>query len=235
MSSVLDNIKRMLNDLFPRGIAFFADPNGIRQKLINAIAPTFEQAHNDSVAILDSAIADNPNFNEDDATDWERRLGIISGIGVPLADRILAINRKLNYPGTNAPRQHWTFIHDQLQAAGFDVNIYENNFGGVTKTPEEILTPGAPGGSVHSPGTFHKSTTVHGSTAFYQNKIANYIEEEKDAQFLIGPNYRSTFFVAGTTVDTFADVALNRKAEFRQLLLRLKPAQTVGFLFVNYI
>lgn len=235
MYSVIEKIKKLSGDLYPDGRAFVAALEGVRNKLHAALAISEEKAFNDALSILDSTIADNANFDEDDADQWERRLGLITSPGTPLATRIMAINRKLNYPITDAPRQHYTFIEDQLVAAGFDVKVYENNFSGVTMTPEEILTPGAPSGSVHSVGTFHKSTTLHGSTAFYTNKVVNYLEEEKDANFIIGANYRSTFFVAGVTVDTFADVPAARKLEFRQLILRLKPQQTVGFLFVNYI
>ncbi|MFA6057286.1 MAG: hypothetical protein WC756_03740 [Taibaiella sp.] len=235
MYSPFEAIKKQLNDLFPDGLAFRASPVGVRSALLSAISQTYDQCFKDAESVWDSMLPDNPNFTADDATDWERRLGIISGTGVSLPDRKLAITRKLNYPGTVAPRQHWTYLEEQLQAAGFDVYVYENNFSGVTKTPQNILNPGDPEGSVHSIGTYHKSTTRHGSIAFYTNKVANYIEEEKDESFIIGANYRSTFFISGPVIETFADVPENRKDEFRQMILKLKPAQTVAFLFVNYI
>ena len=45
---------------------------------------------------------------------------------------------------------------------------------------------------------------------------------------------RSSFFVSGETLTDMAYILLNRKDEFRQLILRLKPVQTVGILLVNY-
>lgn len=45
---------------------------------------------------------------------------------------------------------------------------------------------------------------------------------------------RSSFFVSGETINDMANILLNRKEEFRQLILRLKPVQTVGILLVNY-
>lgn len=45
---------------------------------------------------------------------------------------------------------------------------------------------------------------------------------------------RSSFFVSGETLTDMAYILLNRKEEFRQLILRLKPVQTVGILLVNY-
>lgn len=46
---------------------------------------------------------------------------------------------------------------------------------------------------------------------------------------------RSTFFIHGVTFPGEADVPLSRKDEFRQLILKLKPCQTVAYLQVNYI
>jgi hypothetical protein len=64
--------------------------------------------------------------------------------------------------------------------------------------------------------------------------VANYIDELEDEDFSIGSNYRSTFYIAGSTITTFATLDIARKNEFRQLVLQLKPAQTVAFLFINF-
>ncbi|MEY5042737.1 MAG: hypothetical protein RLZZ414_2304, partial [Bacteroidota bacterium] len=83
--------------------------------------------------------------------------------------------------------------------------------------------------------------------------IANYIDELRDATFDTGADLFSTFFITNDnfgTIDDFGvtipttginiddirvDVLEVRKKEFRQLLLKLKPTQTVGYLFVNYV
>jgi hypothetical protein len=46
---------------------------------------------------------------------------------------------------------------------------------------------------------------------------------------------RFTFFVGGATFPDRADIPAERENEFRELLLKLKPAQMVGYLFLNYI
>lgn len=46
---------------------------------------------------------------------------------------------------------------------------------------------------------------------------------------------RGTFFVHGSTYPALASVPLIRKKEFRELILKLKPAQMVGFLYINYV
>ncbi|MBC7486088.1 MAG: hypothetical protein H7282_05000 [Cytophagaceae bacterium] len=69
----------------------------------------------------------------------------------------------------------------------------------------------------------------------YQNIVANHIDESIDWQFVVGDNLRSTFFIGGPTLGSFANIPIARKEEFRQLILKIKPVQTIGYLFVNYI
>tara|TARA_R110001632_G_scaffold207897_1_gene332108 strand:- start:1968 stop:2864 length:897 start_codon:yes stop_codon:yes gene_type:complete len=45
---------------------------------------------------------------------------------------------------------------------------------------------------------------------------------------------RSSFFVSGDTESTMANILLTRKEEFRQMILRVKPVQSVGILLINY-
>jgi hypothetical protein len=232
MPTTQEHIRKLSRDLYPGGRAFKMPIDGILDQLHEALAESEGQAFNDALAIMDSLFADNPNFTTGDAEIWEGRLGLISNPLTPLVDRMAAINQKLNYPGTTAPRQHFQFIEDELNAAGFAVKVYENNFGGVTQSPEQILGTSL-GASFHATTIQHATTQQHGG--LYSNKVANYIEESKDAQFVIGGNYRSTFYISGTPITTFADILATRKDEFRQLILKLKPAQTMAFLFVNYI
>jgi hypothetical protein len=213
----------LLNDtkqLYPDSRAFKMPPGSDFELFHKALNKSEGRAVLDALSILNDIIPDNGDFGEDDATAWERRLGIISGGSVvPLDDRKAAILQKMAYPGTDAPRCAASYLQDQLQAAGFKVNVYENRFwdgaAWVTKTPHEVL------------GT---TRADHGITL-----IANYIEESKDATFAIIPNYNSTFFIAGGDITDFVDVLATRKNEFRQLILQLKPQQECGFLFVNYI
>lgn len=235
----VDRIVKLTRQLYPNARPFKMPYGGILERLHAALAKSEARAYDDAYSVLNSAIADNPNFTEGDATDWERRLGIANGNGSTLPDRMMLINQKINYPGTAAPRQNYLFIQDQLRAAGFDVYVYENKFDDgagnfITKTPEQIIDP-ANTGTVHSIGTQHGAGVYHGYiNPVFTNKVVNHIEEEKDQYFIVGSNYRSTFFIAGSTITTFANVPASRKVAFRQLILQLKPVQTVGFLFINY-
>lgn len=235
--SFLDKIISLTRQLYPRGRAFYMPFNGNLERLHRALSLSEDRLQADIVSVLDSAIPDNDNFTEQDATDWEKRLGLITSEGVSLSDRKLAIKRKINFPGTIPARQSYLYLQDQLQAAGFDVYVYENRFpdgmgGYITKTPYEVsLDLGIFGQTQYGDGQY--GATQYGLG--YNNKIVNHIEEHLDFFFDTGDNLRSTFFIGGNPIGSFAIVNPNRKNEFRQLILKIKPVQTVGFLFVNYI
>ena len=230
-----DKILKLAKMLLPTGRAFKMPPGGDMDKLYRALAASEARALTDARSILSSILPDNDGFTADDASDWERRLGLIDGTGVALADRKLAIKRKMNHPGDIPARQNYLYLEGQLQAAGFDVYVHENRFDVYPdsyETHNPITDYGAPA-SYRQYGQFQYGQVNYG--AYYANIVVNFIEEEMDVGFRLGDNLRSTFFVGGQTVGTFANVDTLRKDEFRQLILKIKPVQTVGFLFINYV
>lgn len=236
----MDLEKILLNlskQLYPTGRAFQMPPNGYIENLHKALAKSEKRAVDVADSILDSLIPDNNNFTQDDAAEWEYRLGLITNTATSLPDRRAAILRKLSQPGINPAKQHYLHIQNELQLAGFNVYVYENRFpnypsGYVTQTP--IAVSSSPSiQSVPRTGTFRHKQRRHG--AFYNNVVANHITAVADYGFDTGSNFKSTFFIGGNPLGSFANVPTARETEFRQLILRLKPAQTVGFLFINYI
>lgn len=211
---------------------------GFLESLHIGLGKSEERLIDDALSILSDILPDNANFTTDDASDWERRLGLITNTLVSLEDRKLAIQRKLNFPGEIRARQSWQFLQSQLQDAGFNVFVFENRFpnypdGYITKTPFEVS--GDPGiFSTVRHGQRRHGEIRHGAVN-WKNKVVNYIDENLDLSFQIGSDYRSTFFVGGNPVGAYADVHIERKDEFRQLILKIKPVQTVGFLFINYV
>jgi hypothetical protein len=143
----------------------------------------------------------------------------------------------MNHPGDILARQSWDYIQNSLQAAGFNVWVHSN----LNQIPPALLVdPLNEIIAVHkATNVYHAATGVyHGnldSGSVFQYCIANHIEEEKDYFFNIGENLSCTFFIGGETLGTFASVSDQRKQEFRQLILKLKPTKTVGFLFINYV
>jgi len=254
MSNSTDKIKQLTRLLYPTGRAFNMPKGGAFEKLHAGLAESEGRAYDDASSILFSILPDNSNFTANDAEDWERRLGLISNASVSLADRKAAIIRKMNHPGDIPARQSWDYLQQSLQTAGFNVFVYENI---PEQTVVQILSvysgtgqqgDGQQGdfqqGDIYSafPNLFfeiQQGLTQQGNFqqgAFdYTNKVVNNINAIPDQFFPISPNYRSVFFVGGDPLGTFANVPIERKDEFRQLILKIKPVQSVALLFVNYI
>lgn len=232
--ALADKLLSLARQLYPTGRAYRMLADGYLEGLHKALGITEAIAYTDFTSPLNNMLPDNDGFGVDDATDWERRLGMISNPALSLDERKQAIYRKMNFPGGQPARQNKNFIEWQLQLAGFNVFIYENIFdngmgGYIAKDPIEI----SGGGSEFQHGDFEHGTHEHG--IYWDNIIANKIDQVEDSNFLLPNDLSATFFVGGPTLGSFADVDEDRKDEFRQLLLTLKPASTVGFLFINYI
>lgn len=233
--SVLDKIKVLSRQLYPTGRAFKMPVGSFFEKLNTGLAQGEKRFYDDALSTLDSAIPDNSDFTADDATDWERRLGLITNDAVSLENRKLAIIRKMNHPGAIPARQHYLYLQGQLQAAGFDVYVFENRFpsyGGTydTQTPQEVTGSSAVG---IQHGDAQHGDFQHGTELF--DIVANSLDPDIDAVFNIGSSLRCTFFIGGNPLGTFADVDVERETEFRQLILKIKPVQTVAYLFINYV
>jgi len=229
-----ETFRKVTKELYPRARAWVMKLSSIFNQFHEALAYSESRAYSEIIDIRDSLIPDNDNFSEEDATQWERALGLYNQPYLDLATRKTIILRKMQFPGTVKARQHYKYIEGELQKVGFDVYIHENRF------PD-----GSGGYETIDPRTSILNTFLLGQTLLGQSGItggftvlANYVEEAKDANFNIGAeiNLRATFFVGGEVFGTRAVIPENRKSEFREMLLKLKPAQTVGaFLLTDYI
>jgi len=246
--SIVQQIIKLSGQLYPKGRAFNFLPDSWFKGLHEGLATSEAEAFTDATSVIyDSMLPDNDNFGLDDAEIWEARFAIPVSTGATLDERKAAILRKWRYPGTAKARAHRLFIQGQLQLAGFDVYLFENRIddgaGGIT-----TLNPFGFSGFQH--GEFEHGEFEHGE--FSSELLVNYIDSERDADFDLNGEYETTFFVASAdfgTIDSLgvvtfnagasasqllADVPLVRRDELRALLLRLKPAKTVGFLLINY-
>lgn len=231
--TLIDHIEALGRQLYPTGRAFKMPFGGWFDKLNRAMARYESRAYTDALSLLNTILPDNIHFTVFDAADWERRLGL-SGTGT-LAQRKAAIIRKMNHPGTARYRQSYRFLQGQLIAAGFtDVYVYENRFlsGGVYITRSPIDAFGG-GGVIVQHGDIEHGDTQHGS--YWSDLVVNYLEPERDAVFDLGSNLFSTFFISGSSLNTTGSCPAARRTELRELILRIKPAQTVAFLNLNYI
>jgi uncharacterized protein YmfQ (DUF2313 family) len=251
--NVLQQLLSLSKQLFPTGRAFRIPANSLKEKVEKGLLASEERAYNDAVGILDSILPDNDNFTAEDATRWEQRLGMIVNPDVDLEDRKAAIIRKYNHPGTILARQSAGYIQEQLQLAGFDVYVHENipeqsiidllqsnslipqwggfefgelEFGDALTIFDNLLD--------HSEFGELEFGTFEWGQIFYNQKIANSIDHEKDIYFDIGTDAKKTFYIGAAIKGEFATVDTNRRDEFRSIVLKTKPTETIGFALINY-
>lgn len=221
--------------LYPTGRAFNMFKYDIKDKLHSAINVQFIRFLQDARLTLDSCFPDNDNFDVNDCALWEYRFGMVTNELLDLSTRKAAIFRRMSR-GRNIPaRQHILYMQYQLQLAGFDVYIYENGFieGGVLvhKRPEDILFL-QPENVQHGGNTQHGIGVQHGG--INHDVIAN--SYQPNELYSVGDDYLSkTFFIGGPTFGTTAIVREARQKEFRELVLKLKPAHLVAFTFIEYL
>jgi uncharacterized protein YmfQ (DUF2313 family) len=234
--TIKDRILKLTKQLYPTGRAFKFPVDGTTEAFHKGLAVSEAQFYDDAKSLLYSLLADNANFTTDDASDWERRLGLIDGTGNTLNDRMAAIRRKLAAPGINPAKQHYLWIEKQLQDAAFNVYVYENRFpsggGYITQDPVTVC------GSTSILTTFQCGDGQHGDKQHgggLNNKVVNYLDKDLDFVFNEGALFKHTFFIGGSPIGTFANVPALRETEFRQLILKLKPAHTVAYLFINFV
>ncbi len=88
-------------------------------------------------------------------------------------------------------------------------------------------------------GSFDYAEQTYGQSSIGAFQIiANNVEPQKDANYNIGneTNLRATFFIGGEEFGTRATVPEDRLLEFREMVLKLKPAQTVAaFVIVDFV
>lgn len=235
MLNTKDRIVKVLRQLLPTGRAWRSIVGSNIYKLFNALAKSIARCYDAAKSILNSLLPDNDGFTEDDATDWERRLGLITNPSVSLSDRNKAISRKMAGPARNPARSHYLFLQKQLQDAGFNVWVHEN------------IVPNYPSGYLRvAPGIYNNGILTqleHGAfengmeTGSYFNYIiANSIFNEEDiALFNSITDFGASFFIGGSVFGTYANVPSTREKEFRQLVLGQKQTQNIAFGFINFI
>ena len=226
----------LVNQLYPTGRAFYGGENGVFERLHLGINVSFIRLINQGKLTIDKVYPDTINFNEQDATLWEYRLGLLTNPVIPIKERRKAIQRKIAYPANIRARAHPLFIQSQLQAAGFEVYLHENGFleNGqiVYKTPDQIAAT-APENTQHGEPTQHGAGQQHGTLNF--EVVANQINIDESYSVGGDQNLWATFFIGGPTLGDATNLLASREEEFRELVLKLKPAHSVAFLFINFI
>ena len=74
--NLTDIMSGLARQLYPTGRAWWMRHNGVFDNLHKAINRSFIRVLNDSDLTIDSCFPDNENFDANDATLWEYRLGL---------------------------------------------------------------------------------------------------------------------------------------------------------------
>ena len=224
---IVTELTNLVDELYPTGRAFYKPKGGTFDLLHDAINLSFLRFVNEYNNLIDSSIPDNENFTKEDASFLEYKYGLSDRTGTNLETRKAGLRRKIGHPNNIKPRQSKNFIEDQLRLSGFNVRVFENT--PPYKTPSEV------GGTIvdttqHGEDTQHGEGTFHGGVTF--EVIANKIDP--DESYGVGDNLWASFFIGGDELGQTAVIPESRRREFRELVLKLKPAHLAAYIFVNF-
>ena len=222
-----DLFVKLTKQLYPTGRAWWMKKGGMFEKMHEGLALSEARVYDSSKNLLNIILPDNDDFSKTDATAWERALGLFYQPYLSLAERKSIILQKMQHPGNIPARQHYLYLQGHLRDIGFDVYVHENKF----SDPPVVNNPVA---ALY--GEVNYGQVNYGSAGIAHTLIANHITESLDEGFIVGSDIsmRATFFIGGAVFSNTANVPLNRKNEFKNLILKIKPAQMVGFLLINY-
>lgn len=226
-SSLTDIMANLAIDLYPTGRAFTMQKDGVADKIHVALNRSFIRLVNSGFGIFDSIIPDNDNFDAEDCLLWEYRLGLKTNESFPLQDRRDAILRKMSRGRNVKARQSLEYIQYQLRIAGFDVYVHENTI--PYRSPEDIVA-GSSNIAQHGGDNQHGVGSQHGATSV--QLIAN--SSSQNEVFSVG-NLWASFFIGGAILGDMATITQNREQEFRELVLKLKPAHLIAYTFINFV
>lgn len=226
--STKNKLNKLTKQLYPTGKAFNYSDNSTMFKLHDGLNDGFEDVVNDAKSLFDSIFPDSVGFTIEDVRLWEYNLGISSDENLPLQLRKDAILRKMTHPNNVKPRQHRLFIQDQLQKAGFGLFVHENT--PPYKLPSDVAVKSL-GVTQMGDNTPMGDTTRMGSSSY--KVVANKIDVNES--YIVGPqNIWATFFIGAEIKGNFASLPQVNERALRELILKLKPAHTAAYLFVDF-
>ncbi|MBP1638981.1 MAG: hypothetical protein H6Q17_564 [Bacteroidetes bacterium] len=223
MSKVTTDILKLQKQLLPTGRAFSVSTDSVFEQLLLGLGGQKTQTINNTIGILDSVIADNSAFDENDAAAWEEALGIYASSTSTLEERIAAIYAKQQFPSNVKGRQHKSYLEYRLTQAGFECGIYE--WSDIKDKLSAIQ---------HSASTHHSTAVHHGAISIpaYSGIIANYLTQSQETQIPTSlQNLKNIFWICGTSgFDSFIDIPSAQMKKFRHIVLEVKPLHTVAYL-----
>lgn len=215
-------ILQLTKQLYPKSFVWKLFNDSIFYFLHMALSRSENEILTKIKRLQNSTLPDNNEFDEFDAARWNNALAITNE-NLELDIFKMALIRKINFPGDIKTRQNYLYLQGELNKAGFNVFVHENKLADI---------PYNPAGSTC--GLFLCGEQNVGEVGIQYDIIANDIYF--DSSFLIASNLqlRFSFFIGGENFLDRAEIPLNRKSEFINLILKLKPAQTIGLSLIDF-
>jgi len=236
-----DDIFRQKLSLLPTGRAFWTFPREIRNVFLRVMAKEDKRLVDDAETVKAGVVPEHNDFNTTHAKAWERALKLPISPNLTLSQRKAVIARKLNHPGDILGRGSSPYLNWTVQQAGFGVNLYRNRFDGEAKFPDEMV------------GNQYWDDTEYGEAqygGYGVELIANHLEPKRDINdhfpnglsdmYAIGRKaMRAVIYIADdlqfdNSGNAYAQIPLNRRTEFRNLILTVKPSRSIALCFVEY-
>lgn len=207
----------MNSELYPTGRAWWKSVGTTFAKIHEALAIQESKMTSEIINIQNNIFADNTLISDSAISQWMEIFGIISN--GTRDDKIALIKQAQGYPNGVYARQSKNFIESQLQIAGFNVYLHTES---------------------HNPNPAIYGLQTYGSTVYAEEGdtftvVANNVDEALDSSFQIANGTTNLFYIGGETFGDTIDIPIERKNEFRELILKLKPAHSVAVLYINYV
>lgn len=217
--------KGLEKTLYPTGSAFKVIQGSNREKIHDSIHTTYDDMQTTVESFLNGLFSDNNDITNEELSFLEWVYGVYYKDVVSGQERKQRVLDKIRYPNGKLYRQSAAYIQSVLNEFGFDVNVYENTDGVIPSFlfSDEHLR--------HSFDVQHGFNTQHGVLSL--NVIANSVEPNESI-LINDSGIWATFFISGNSIEEPADILLTREREFRQLVLKLKPAHTVAILNIAF-
>lgn len=213
-----EQINTLSSQLYPTGRAWWKRKDGIFDKIHQGLALSESRVENDILNIQNDILADSVNMSETSLELWENVFGL-QAKGT-IAERLQIVYQRQTFPNNVLARQSLQFIQSQLQLAGFNVFLHKQST--------------SPNSAIY--GLFQYGQKKYGQKTSSFKLVTNEVDENKEKPFNITSiGEKNIFYIGGENLGDYAEISVDLKNTFRELILILKPAHSVAVLNINYI